>query len=121
MSVDHAQHPEIRETARPPTLRLALAREGPAAVVVRVGGPLDLATVDQLVDLVDRLMGGAPAPVLVLDLSGVTFFCAAGVNALLTVRRRVASAGCTLVVREPSRITVKVLDIVGLKDEFTTE
>ncbi|MCP3787065.1 STAS domain-containing protein [Micromonospora sp. A3M-1-15] len=120
MSVDHAQHSEARETARPPTLSLALAREGPA-VVVLVGGPLDLATVGRLVALVDRLMGGGPAPVLVLDLSGVTFFCAAGVNALLTVRRRVASAGCTLVVREPSRITVKVLDIVGLKDEFTTE
>ncbi|TYB40649.1 STAS domain-containing protein [Micromonospora sp. AP08] len=120
MSVDHAQHPEIRETARPPTLSLALAREGPAAVV-RVGGPLDLATVDRLVGLVDRLMGGRPPPVLVLDLSGVSFFCAAGVNALLTVRRRVASAGGTVVVREPSPITVKVLDIVGLKDEFITE
>ncbi|PSK67199.1 hypothetical protein B0E53_00833 [Micromonospora sp. MH33] len=120
MSVHHAQHPEAREIARPPTLSLALAREGPAEVV-RVGGPLDLATVDRLVDLVDRLVAGGPPAVLVLDLSGVTFFCAAGVNALLTVRRRVASAGCTLVVREPSRITVKVLDIVGLMDEFTTE
>ncbi|SCL47891.1 STAS domain-containing protein [Micromonospora chersina] len=120
MSVDHAQHPEIRETARPEALSLALAREGPAAVV-RVGGPLDLASVDRLVGLVDRLMGGRPPPILVLDLSAVSFFCAAGVNALLTVRRRVASAGCTLMVREPSPITVKVLDIVGLTDEFITE
>ncbi|MGC3863908.1 STAS domain-containing protein [Micromonospora chersina] len=120
MSVDHAQHPELRHTTSPATLSLALGREGPAAVL-RVGGPLDLATVGRLVDLVDRLMGGRPPPVLALDLSGVTFFCAAGVNALLTVRRRVASAGCTLVVREPSPITVKVLDIVGLTGEFITE
>ncbi|GGR97039.1 hypothetical protein GCM10010169_47000 [Micromonospora fulviviridis] len=120
MSVHHAEHPAGPEITRLPTLSLALAREGPAAVV-RVGGPLDLATVDRFVGLVDRLVAGGPPAVLVLDLSGVTFFCAAGVNALLAVRRRVASAGSALVVREPSRITVKVLDIVGLKDEFTTE
>jgi anti-anti-sigma factor len=120
MSVHHAQHHAASADTRPSSLSLALAREGPA-IVVEVGGPLDMATVDPLVDLVDRLVAGRPPAVLVLDLSGVTFFCAAGVNALLTVRRRVGSAGCTLVVRRPSRITVAVLDIVGLKDEFTTE
>ncbi|MET8836064.1 STAS domain-containing protein [Micromonospora sp. NPDC004540] len=120
MSVQHARQPAVPEDTDPPILSLALAREGPA-VVVEVGGPLDMATAHPLVDLVDRLMSGQPPPVLVLDLSGVTFFCAAGVNALLTVRRRAGSGGCTLVVRRPSRITVAVLDIVGLRDEFTTE
>ncbi|NES27523.1 STAS domain-containing protein [Micromonospora terminaliae] len=120
MSVDQAQHPSARETVRPPALSLALAREGPA-VVVEVGGAVDLSTVDPLVALVNRLLSGQPPPVLVLDLSRVSFFCAAGVNALLTVRRRAGSAGCALVLRRPSRITVTVLDIVGLTDEFTTE
>ncbi|MFE9955592.1 STAS domain-containing protein [Micromonospora sp. NPDC005299] len=120
MSVDHAPHPAAPENTRPPALSLALAREGPA-VVVQVGGPVDMATVDPLVGLVDRLLSGHAPPVLVLDLSRVSFFCAAGVNALLTVRRRAGSAGCTLVLRRPSRITVAVLDIVGLTDDFTTE
>ncbi|MGY0004377.1 STAS domain-containing protein [Micromonospora sp. I033] len=120
MSVYHAQPHAAPENTRPPSLSLAHAREGPA-MVVAVGGPLDMATADPLVDLVDRLVAGRPPAVLVLDLSGVTFFCAAGVNALLTIRGRVGSAGCTLVLRRPSRITVTVLDIVGLRDEFTTE
>ncbi|KAB1914509.1 STAS domain-containing protein [Micromonospora sp. AMSO31t] len=120
MSVDHAQHPAPPQASYRPTLSLALAREGPA-VVVEVGGPVDMATVDPLVGLVDRLLSGHAPPVLVLDLSAVSFFCAAGVNALLTVRGRAASAGCFLVLRRPSRITVAVLDIVGLTDEFTTE
>ncbi|MEU1688356.1 STAS domain-containing protein [Micromonospora sp. NPDC005707] len=120
MSVHHAQHPAAPAITRPPILSLTWAREGPA-VVVQVGGPVDMATVDPLVRLVDRLLSGHAPPVLVLDLSGVSFFCAAGVNALLTARGRAGSAGCTLVLRRPSRITVAVLDIVGLTDEFTTE
>lgn len=120
MSVHQAPHPATQETTRQPILSLAVAREGPAAVV-QVRGPLDMDTVGLLVEFVDSVMGGQPPPVLVLDLSGVTFFCAAGITALLTVRRRVASGGCALVVREPSRITVAVLDMAGLGDDFTTE
>jgi anti-anti-sigma factor len=120
MSVHHAQHPAAPQITHRPALSLVLAGEGPA-VVVEVGGPVDMATVDPLVRLVDRLLSGHAPPVLVLDLSAVTFFCAAGVNALLTVRARAGSAGCTLVLRRPSRITAAVLAIVGLTDEFTTE
>ena len=120
MSVHQAPSLTTRETPRRPILSLAVAREGPAAVVA-VHGPLDMDTVGLLVDLVDTVMSGQPPPVLVLDMSGVNFFSAAGITALLTVRRRVASGGCTLVVREPSRITVTVLDLVGLRHEFTTD
>ncbi|MGN9806822.1 STAS domain-containing protein [Micromonospora sp. L31] len=69
---------------------------------------------------VEDVMGGQPPPVLVLDLSGVSFFSAAGISALLTVRRRAASDGCALLVRNPSRITATVLGLVGLADEFPT-
>lgn len=120
MSVHQAPHPAAPETTRQPILSLAVARLG-AEAVVEVRGALDMATVGLLVDTVDTVMAGQPPPVLVLDLSEVTFFCAAGVTALLTVRQRVASNGCALLLRQPSRITVAVLDIVGLRDEFTTE
>jgi anti-anti-sigma factor len=120
MSVHHAPQPAPPETTRISVLSLAVAVEGPATVV-EVRGPLDMDTVDLLVDLVDRVMAGQPLPVLVLDLSGVTFFSAAGITALLTVRRHVAAGDCALVVRKPSRITVAVLTMVGLREEFTTE
>ncbi|SCG60504.1 STAS domain-containing protein [Micromonospora halophytica] len=120
MSVHQAPPLATRETTCQPILSLAVAREGPATVVV-VRGPLDMDTAGLLVDLVDDVMSGQPPPVLVLDLSGVAFFCAAGVTALLAVRRRVTSGGCALVVREPSRITVAVLEMVGLRHEFTTD
>ncbi|MGS2617140.1 STAS domain-containing protein [Micromonospora sp. LZ34] len=120
MSVHQAPHPAPPEITRQSILSLAVAAEGPA-VVVEVRGPLDMDTVDLLVDLVDKVMAGPPLAVLVLDLSGVSFFCAAGITALLTVRRRVAAEGCALVLRKPSRITTTVLNLVRLRDEFTTE
>ncbi|MFI7575369.1 STAS domain-containing protein [Micromonospora sp. NPDC049497] len=120
MSVHQAPSRAVRGTPRRSTLSLAVAREGPAAVL-SVRGPLDMDTVGLLVDLVDGVMAGQPPPVLVLDMSGVDFFSAAGITALLTVRGRVASGGCTLVLREPSRITVTVLDLVGLRHQFTTD
>ncbi|MGC1210909.1 MAG: STAS domain-containing protein [Micromonospora sp.] len=118
MSLDQVPHLATVRTTHQPILSLVLAREGPAAVVA-VRGPLDLDTVDLLLDFVEELMAGQPPPVLVLDLSEVTFFSAAGISALLTVRRRAASDGCALLVRNPSRITATVLGLVGLADEFT--
>ncbi|MFR9777041.1 STAS domain-containing protein [Micromonospora sp. MS34] len=120
MSVHLASRPAMQDAAQQPVLSLTVLRQG-RSVVVEVRGPLDMDTVGSLVGLVDGVMAGQPPPVLVLDLSGVSFFCAAGVTALLTVRRRVASGGRTLVVRQPSRITVAVLDMVGLAHEFTTD
>ena len=117
MSVHQVARPPTSETIRPPILSLVLGREGPAAVV-HVRGQLDLDTAHLLVDAVDDVMAGQPPPVLVLDLDQVSFFCAAGITALLTVRRRAASDGCALLVRNPSRITRTVLDIAGLADEF---
>jgi anti-anti-sigma factor len=119
MFVHQAPPPAPPETTRQPVLSLAVAREGPTAVV-EVRGPLDMDTVGLLLDLVDRLLAGQPPAVLVLDLSEVSFLSAAGISALLTVRRRVAVVGCALRVREPSPITVTVLDMVGLRDEFIT-
>jgi anti-anti-sigma factor len=101
-------------------LSLTVNQEG-RSVVVAARGPLDMDTVDRLVDLAETVLAGQPPPVLVLDLSGVSFFCAAGITALLTVRRRAASEGCALLLRRPSRITVAVLELAGLGDEFTTD
>lgn len=120
MSVHQVSHLATSETVRQSILSLVLGSEGPATVV-EVRGQLDLDTAHLLVDAVENVMAGQPPPVLVLDLSQVNFFCAAGITALLTVRRRAASDGCALLVRNPSRITRTVLGIAGLTDEFVTE
>ncbi|SCL14006.1 anti-anti-sigma factor [Micromonospora nigra] len=121
MSVHQAPPPTARQTPRPPALSLTVSAEGAVAVVVRVRGAVDMATSDLLLDAVETVLAGRPPPVLVLDLSGVTFFSAAGITALLVVRQHVAAAGRTLVLRQPSRITAVVIDIVELRDEFTIE
>lgn len=119
MSIYQAAHPATSEIPRHSSLSVTLGSER-EATVVKVRGPLDFDTVDVLVDVVDSVMAGQPPPRLVLDLSQVTFFCAAGITALLEVRRRTAAGGCSLVLRNPSRITVRVLDITGVHDAFTT-
>ncbi|MCI4066395.1 STAS domain-containing protein [Micromonospora sp. R77] len=120
MSVHQAPPGAVQQDDRPSLLALALAHEGEAAVVA-VQGPLDMDTVGLLVDLVDSVLAGQPPPVLVLDLSAVDFFGAAGITALLTARQRVSERGCLLVLRRPSRITAAVLELVGLGQEFITD
>ncbi|MEU4680394.1 STAS domain-containing protein [Micromonospora sp. NPDC023737] len=120
MSVHQVPYPAPPPTTDQAALSLALTAEGPASVV-GVRGPLDMDTVDLLVDFTKTVLAGLPPPVLVLDLSGVSFFGAAGVTVLLTVRQQAAARGCALVIRKPSRITVTVLNLVGLRDEFITE
>ncbi|MEV6367205.1 STAS domain-containing protein [Micromonospora musae] len=120
MSVHQVPHPAPPLAADQSLLSVALTTEGPASVV-EVRGPLDMDTVDLLVDFTTTVLSGVPPPVLVLDLSGVSFFSAAGITALLTVRKQAATRGCALVLRRPSRITVTVLSLVGLSDEFIIE
>ncbi|MEV4810993.1 STAS domain-containing protein [Micromonospora avicenniae] len=120
MSVHQVPYPAPPPTTDQAVLSVALTTDGPASVV-EVRGELDMDTVDLLVDFAKTALVGLPPPVLVLDLSGVSFFGAAGITALLTVRRQTAARGCALVIRKPSRITVTILNLVGLRDEFITE
>lgn len=121
MSVHQAPPPTARQTPRQPLLSLTVSTEGAVAVVVQVRGAVEMASAGLLLDAVDTVLASQPPQVLVLDLSGVTFFSAAGITALLAVRQHVAAAGRTLVLRRPSRITSVVIDIVDLRDEFTIE
>ncbi|MFD0782647.1 STAS domain-containing protein [Micromonospora azadirachtae] len=120
MSMHQVPYPASLPATDQAVLSLALTEEG-AASVVGVRGPLDMDTVDLLVDFTKTVLAGLPPPVLVLDLSGVSFFGAAGITALLTVRQRAAARGCALVIRKPSRITLTILNLVGLREEFITE
>jgi len=100
-------------------LRIARRAEPPAhsgapgTLVAAVAGEIDLVTAPllqaALMDAVDRHRE------VCCDLSGVTFFGAAGINALLVARERAARAGSCLLIRGAHGITRRVLQITGLE------
>jgi anti-anti-sigma factor len=84
----------------------------PDQLIVTVAGEIDLDTAPVLRDaLCDAVEWN---PTVCCDLSGVTFFSAAGVSALLAAYHRAASAGTRLTVRGAHGITERVLRISGL-------
>lgn len=84
---------------------------------VFVNGDVDLATADLLSAAVDLALQGSPLRVLV-DLSEVSFFSAAGLSVLLNLRERAERAAIDLVLRAPSPAVLIVLDIVNAAPYF---
>jgi anti-anti-sigma factor len=101
------------------TVRAEPADDGGASAVLVVAatGEVDLDTAPllqaALVDAVDR------GVTVCCDLSGVTFFGAAGITALLTAHERAAEAGSLLTVRGAHGITRRVLEITGVELLFS--
>lgn len=54
----------------------------------------------------------------VLDLSQVTFMDSQGLKSMLQARQELRETGASLVVRNPSRCVVQLLEITGLDDVF---
>jgi len=82
----------------PGELRCEIVARAPDECLLRVSGEVDLATVSGLLDFLDRELAQAAAGSrMVVDLSGIVFFSAAGVRALLTAahhaRRRAGGLG----------------------------
>jgi anti-anti-sigma factor len=81
--------------------------------VIHVAGELDAATADRLAQ---RL--AASSPVRVIELSAVTFIDASGLRVLLAAAGGIVDLRPQL--RAPSRAVVRLLDLTGLTDVFTT-
>ncbi|PWU47362.1 hypothetical protein DLE60_01185 [Micromonospora globispora] len=101
---------------RDPLLSLHVATSGRVTVVV-VRGEVDMSNAHLLTDLAGCLLCDHP-PRLVLDLAKVTFFGAAGINALLRIQQAATADAVDLVLCDPSRITVRVLTATGDIDRF---
>jgi anti-sigma B factor antagonist len=89
--------PPLREALRPsgpPRLELRIENQ-PDAVVVLVGGELDLLTAPKLSARLDGVIR-ASTNSIVLDLSDVEFMDSAGLQILLNIRRRLARTSRTL-------------------------
>ncbi|MCG5445730.1 STAS domain-containing protein [Micromonospora sp. NIE79] len=93
----HAQ--PARQDARPakPIMTLDLHNDRHAPLIT-VSGEVDMSTAHLISELAEHVIIRRPAR-LVLDLSGVTFFSAHGISALLRTQRAAESAEVTLALR----------------------
>ena len=88
-----------------------------AAELVQVSGKVDVATAPLLRAVLDTVVGRRPARVEV-DLSGATFMDAHALATLTQIRRRLASRHATLVLRDPSPVVVRLLELSGMEYTF---
>lgn len=99
-----------------PELIVDVAKE-PGGTLVTVTGDLDYESSPRLRATVDAL-GLTPGQVLMLDLSGLTFFDSSGVTALIIARRTALAAGATIGVTDLSPMVSKIFRITGLDEVF---
>lgn len=88
---------------------------GTAEVVLR--GELDIATLDDAGRLIEAAEADAP-PVLVLDLSALTFVDSSGVRLALLADDRARAAGRRLAVRLGTGQALRVFQVLGLLDKL---
>ena len=77
---------------------------------VWLAGDLDFATVAEVRPAMEEECARSPGQ-LVLDLSRVEFLDSSGVSLLVTVHKRLAADGCSLVVTNPSPAASRVLQV----------
>ena len=91
-------------------------RDG-SAEVVQVTGEVDIATAPLLRAVLDTVVGRRPSLVEV-DLSGATFLDAHALSVLTAVRRRLAGRHARLVLRDPSPVALRLLELTGMTHAF---
>jgi anti-anti-sigma factor len=100
----------------PGMLGLSSRRHDDTTTVV-VTGEVDIATTAQLQAYAEKALGHAPARV-VLEMSGVSFFAAAGLNVLAALERLAAECGVELFLGEVSPAVNRMLHITGLQQRY---
>jgi anti-anti-sigma factor len=106
-----------RDSDRDPELVLTTLSVGPLTEV-EVIGIVDYSSAHLLTSLVDRLIAAYSPRWLVLDLARVHLLGAAGVTALLRSRNGCGAQRGRLILRNPSPMTCKVLDITETAGQF---
>jgi anti-sigma B factor antagonist len=102
-----------------PSTGAGLSRERlPGHVLITLRGELDIATTPSLRDRLHAALQD-PGPLVVIDLSQVTFCDASGLALLVGARRRTEPKGTTLVLAAPSAQLAKMLGVTGLHSAFT--
>jgi anti-anti-sigma factor len=90
------------------------------AAVLVVGGELDLATASQLDRALVTVCSSA-APRVVIDTGEVAFCDITTLQRLLATGSRLQTAGRQLVLRHPSRMLVRLVDLIAPNPPFLVE
>lgn len=94
-----------------------ISRRPTGGLSVALSGELDLSTLDQLTDALDRSLDGTPE-LVVLDLRELTFLDSSGLRVMLGLHARLHDAGGRLVlVRGPRRVH-RVLELTRATEEL---
>lgn len=112
-------HPAPVATPHPTERLLTVTAHSalPATTVLTVRGEVDAFTSPYLTDQLLPHVRGAVAHVIV-DLTGVTFFSAAGLTVLLTAGQAAVTAGVTLRLVASTRPVLRPLMLTGLDGRF---
>jgi len=86
--------------------------------VVKVRGEVDLTTSDHMRDRILRAARDSRCTCLVVDMSGIDFFGACGVGALVAVHRELTRQGRHMALAEPTPIAARVLNVLGMEQLF---
>jgi len=83
--------------------------------LVALEGEIDLASADRLNQVLADVVDGRPAK-LAIDLAKVTFLDSTGIRELMIAANAAAETGCRFVVRHPTPMIERTLEICGLRD-----
>ena len=109
----------LEPPAAPPPFRLT-QRTQRGCTIMAIAGQLDLSSAGQLTDAVDDLIATIPAPRLVLDLAGLTFWDSSGLAALLTAQQRInARPPAQMILAGLAGQLLQRLHDTGLASRFT--
>lgn len=84
--------------------------------VVSVRGEIDRVTIDRVVRAVEQV-----GDVVVLELDRVTFLDSSGVQGILVAQQAARARGGDVILRRPSHVVSRVLEITGLRQAFVIE
>jgi anti-anti-sigma factor len=84
--------------------------------VVAVRGEIDRITIDDVVRALEAVGDN-----VVLELERVTFLDSSGVQGILQAQQAARERGGDVILRRPSHVVSRVLDITGLRDAFVVE
>jgi anti-anti-sigma factor len=111
--------PGVADLPLPGPLRISSRREGDA-IVIALGGELDLASAPELERELREAEAGNPARV-VIDLSGLGFMDSTGLQALLRTRERASAGAYELALRRGPHQVQRVFELTKTADAFAFE
>ncbi len=99
-------------------LRLSVEQPAVGAVVVTLGGELDVQSAAGIADCLRELVAGND---VVVDLTDLRFVDAAGVGALMKARNQARPEGRTMTLRRPRPNVLRTLEVAGVDNVFPIE